>query len=136
MAKRILCCHGESHIMRAAEFKFERAGFEVECAFDEEDAWQRIQQRTPDLLITDCETPQLDGIELVRRVRADGLTHDLPAILLTANESELSKAELMAALGVVAILAQPFSPHELLRRVEQTLEMSTFRPRQLLVAAT
>ena len=52
MTKHILLCDDEVHIVRAAEFKFRKAGYEVRCACNGEEAWSEILQRKPDLLIT------------------------------------------------------------------------------------
>ena len=122
MHKRLLLCDDEPHILRAAEFKFKRAGFDVATACDGEEGWQRIQERRPDMLITDCQMPRLDGVSLVKRVREHAELADLPIVMLTAKRFELSKDELCGEYGVVAVLSKPFSPRELLRLVEQTLE--------------
>jgi DNA-binding response OmpR family regulator len=121
MNKRLLICDDEPHILRAAEFKFKRAGFEVVTACDGEEAWQRIQEQTPDMLITDCQMPRLDGVSLVKRLRACPELAELPVVILTAKRFELSKEELCNLYGVLTVLAKPFSPRELLRLVEQTL---------------
>ncbi len=121
MNKRILICDDELHILRAAEFKFKRAGFDVVCANDGEEAWQQIEQSLPDILITDCQMPRLDGIGLVKRIRENPATADLPVVMLTAKGFELSRAELSRQLGVLSIIPKPFSPRGLLKRVEDIL---------------
>lgn len=122
MSKRILLCDDELHILRAAEFKFKRAGYVVDCALDGEEAWQAIQRQRPDILVTDCQMPNLTGIELAARIFADPELRDLPVVMLTAKGFELSIDELRDEYGVLAILAKPFSPRALLKRVEQILE--------------
>jgi DNA-binding response OmpR family regulator len=122
MNRRLLLCDDEPHILRAAEFKFKRAGFDVVTAADGEEGWQRICQERPDMLITDCQMPRLDGVALVKRVREQPDLACLPIVMLTAKRFELSHEELCRTYGVKAILAKPFSPRELLKLVEQTLE--------------
>lgn len=117
----ILLCDDEVHILRAAEFKFQRAGFDVVTAADGEAAWQAIQQRKPDIVVSDYQMPRLDGFGLVQRLRSQPETADLPIILLTAKGFELSHEELRGRWNVAAVLAKPFSPKELLARVEQVL---------------
>src|SRR5256885_7365917 len=51
MPKRILLCDDEAHILRAAEFKFKRAGYEVICASDGQEGWERIQEKRPDIVV-------------------------------------------------------------------------------------
>ena len=121
MAKRVLLCDDEIHILRAAEFKFARAGFDVQVAGDGQEAWEAIQIQKPDVLITDCQMPRLDGFGLVQRVREDPDTKDLPVLMLTAKGYELSQKELGEKWNVVALIPKPFSPRELLRRVEEIL---------------
>ncbi|MEN6450451.1 MAG: response regulator [Thermoguttaceae bacterium] len=122
MGKRIFLCDDEIHILRAAEIKFARAGYEVETANDGQAAWEAIQRRTPDLLITDCQMPRLDGFGLVRKLRDNAATADLPIMMLTAKGFELSQQELAEKWNVLALIAKPFSPRELLRRVDSILQ--------------
>lgn len=121
MTKRILLCDDEIHILRAAEFKLKKAGYDVVIASDGEEAWQSIQQQVPDMLITDYQMPRLDGLGLVIRVRANPATADLPVFLLTAKGYELSHEELAAKWNVRVVIAKPFSPRELLQRVDRVL---------------
>jgi DNA-binding response OmpR family regulator len=121
MTFSILLADDETHILRAAEIKFKRAGYEVRCASDGQEAWELIVQQQPDLLITDYQMPRLDGIKLVERVRATPTLADLPIIMLTAKGFELRSDSTQMLLPVSAILAKPFSPRELVARVEDIL---------------
>ncbi len=125
MTKRILLCDDELHILRAAEFKFKRAGYDVQCAGDGEEAWEMIQQQLPDVLITDCQMPRLDGLELAERIRSNPATAGLPVIMLTAKGYEMSRAELQKKLGISALMAKPFSPRKLLQYVDDLLAEAT-----------
>ncbi len=126
MSKRILICDDDLHILRAAEFKLKRAGFEVQCAGDGQEAWERIQKQCPDILVTDCQMPRLDGLALAERVRANPKTAGLPIVMLTAKGYELSHDNLSEEFGIAALLAKPFSPRELLKCVEQILETGKY----------
>ncbi len=125
MSKRILLCDDEIHILRAAEFKFKRAGYDVEIAGDGQEAWEAIQRQTPDILITDCQMPRMDGFGLVQKVRGNPATAGLPVLMLTAKGFELSQRELTAKWNVLAVIAKPFSPRELLKRVDDVLKEET-----------
>lgn len=118
MSARVLMCDDEIHILRAAEFKIARAGFQVRCASDGQAAWEAIQAERPDMLITDFQMPRLDGPGLIQRLRENPETRDLPVIVLTAKGFEVSPQELAEKWGVIAVVAKPFSPRELLRLVE------------------
>jgi DNA-binding response OmpR family regulator len=122
MTKRILLCDDEIHILCAAEFKLKRAGYEVQTANDGQEAWEAIREQKPDILITDCQMPRMDGLELVRKVREAPETADLPIFMLTAKGFELSPDELAKKWNVMAVIAKPFSPRELLQRVNAVLQ--------------
>jgi DNA-binding response OmpR family regulator len=119
MSKKVLLCDDEIHILRAAELKVSRAGYEVRIARDGQEAWEMIQQDLPDVLVTDVQMPRLDGFELSRRIRGDAATRDLPILMLTAKGFELEQQEMMEKWGIVDILAKPFSPRELVRLIDQ-----------------
>ena len=121
MAKRILLCDDEIHIVKAAEFKLKRAGYDVETASNGEEAWEIIQRNPPDMLITDCQMPRLDGFGLTKRIRENPATRELPIFMLTAKGFELRPDELAEQWNVMGVIAKPFSPRELLRTIDHVL---------------
>jgi two-component system, OmpR family, alkaline phosphatase synthesis response regulator PhoP len=121
MAKRILLCDDELHILRAAEFKFKRAGYEVVCANDGQEGWEQIEKRRPDIVVTDCQMPRLSGLGLAERIRTTPATADLPVIMLSAKGFEISQQELRDKYAIRGLMAKPFSPRELFARVEAVL---------------
>jgi two-component system alkaline phosphatase synthesis response regulator PhoP len=125
MQPTILICDDEIHILRATEFKLRRAGYDVVTAYDGQLAWEAIQLRKPDLLITDYQMPRLTGRDLIQRLRAQEQTADLPIILLTGKELELSREEIIDQWKVLAMLGKPFSPRELLQIVQDAVPLNT-----------
>jgi two-component system alkaline phosphatase synthesis response regulator PhoP len=121
MLKQLLLCDDEVHILRAAEFKLKRAGYEVRTAFDGQEAWEAIQERMPDLLVTDYQMPRLDGLQLIARCREHSSTAGLPIVLLTAKGMELDQPGLIARYQLSGLFFKPFSPRELRARVEQVI---------------
>jgi DNA-binding response OmpR family regulator len=121
MPKRVLLCDDEIHILRAAEFKLKRAGYEVQIASDGQEGWEHIQAGPPEIVITDCQMPRLDGFGLVQRIRENPATRDLPVLMLTAKGFELSYRELAEKYKVKGLIAKPFSPRELLQTVNRLL---------------
>jgi len=138
MNKEILLCDDEIHILRAAEFKFKRHGFDVRCANDGAQAWEMIQQKRPDLLVTDCQMPVMNGYELCQRVRSVPELANLPIVMLTAKGYEITSEEVAEHWGVLALMTKPFSPKELLLMVERCLagETGDNARRNLAAAAT
>jgi two-component system, OmpR family, alkaline phosphatase synthesis response regulator PhoP len=127
MSKRILLCDDEIHILRAMEFKLKKGGYEVEITSDGEEAWEAIQIRKPDLLITDCQMPRLTGLELIERLRNNSQTADILVFMLTAKGYELSQELLFNQLRVLRVLAKPFSPRELLQDVNAVMQQETIK---------
>lgn len=121
MTRHILLCDDELHILKAAEFKFKRSGYEVTTASDGEQAWQLINERLPDILITDCQMPRMNGLQLAERVKNDPKTSNLPVVMLSAKGFELSDADLRERFGILALISKPFSPRDLFERVEAIL---------------
>ncbi|HEX3997286.1 MAG TPA: response regulator [Pirellulales bacterium] len=121
MPHSILLCDDDIAILRAAEFKLSRAGYDVRCAHDGLEGWQELERRCPNLLITDFQMPRLDGFGLCRKVRGNPPTAHLPILMLTAKGFELLLAQAVADCGVIAVIAKPFSPRELLQTVQRVL---------------
>ena len=121
MTKRILLCDDEMHILRAAEFKFKRAGYDVVCACDGQEGWEQLLKQRPDILVTDCQMPRLNGLQLAERIMGTPETRDLPVIMLSAKGFELSQRELRERFGIRYLMTKPFSPRELFTRVEAVL---------------
>jgi DNA-binding response OmpR family regulator len=121
MGHCILLCDDEPHILRAAEFKFRRAGYEVFTAADGEEGWQTLLERMPDIVVTDCQMPRVDGLELAARIKNNPATAGIPVIMLSGKGFELSAADIRREYGIVALLPKPFSPRDLFARVETLL---------------
>ncbi|MCA9270645.1 MAG: response regulator [Planctomycetales bacterium] len=124
MTYEILLCDDEMHILRAAELKFKRSGFNVRLANDGREALERIQELRPDVVVTDYQMPRMNGLELIAALRSDPATRDLPIVLLTAKGFELSERKLIEEYGISKLLAKPFSPREMVAGVMQLLEKS------------
>ena len=125
MTKRVLLCDDDVHILRAAEFKLKRAGFDVCTAGDGQEGWELIQQQMPDLVVTDCQMPRLDGFGLVGRIRQNEETALLPVMMLTAKGFEIDQQETAETWNVLEVIAKPFSPRELLQKVEAAIAEQT-----------
>jgi PAS domain S-box-containing protein len=100
--------------------------YEVEVVADGMTALATIRQHLPDLVLTDVMMPGLDGFELLRELRNDPQTKELPVILLSARAGEESRIEGLEA-GADDYLTKPFSARELLARVEANLKLTQLR---------
>lgn len=121
MSRRILICDDEPSIVRAAQFKFQRAGYEVATAGDGEEGWQVALEFQPQLVVTDCQMPRASGLDLAMRLKNHAATAHIPVLMLTAKGFELPVDVVKQQYGVREVMAKPFSPRELFARVEQIL---------------
>ncbi len=121
MTKRLLLCDDEIHILRATEFKLTRAGFEVRCAGDGQEAWEAMQVECPDMVITDLNMPRMDGIKLVKHMREDERFANVPVVMLTAKGYEVANESIRDEFRVAHVMTKPFSPRELLALVQRLL---------------
>ena len=89
-------------------------------------ALQAAHEQAPDLVISDVMTPGLDGMELLRTLRADPLRARIPVVLLSSRAGEESRSEALEA-GADDYLVRPFSARELVARVESTIALARLR---------
>jgi PAS domain S-box-containing protein len=97
--------------------------YRVHMVGDGEAALAAARESPPDLVLTDVMMPRLDGFALLRALRADARTRDVPVVLLSARAGEESRVEGLAA-GANDYLVKPFSARELLARVTANLQTS------------
>jgi PAS domain S-box-containing protein len=100
--------------------------YDVEAVTNGVEALAAIRQQMPDLLLADVMMPKLDGFELLRALRTDPQTQELPIVLFSARAGEEARIEGLAA-GADDYLTKPFSARELLARVEATLKLAQLR---------
>ncbi len=124
MADTVLLCDDEVAILRAAEIKLKRAGFNVVCAFDGQEGWEFVRATPPDIVVTDCQMPRMHGVDLVQHIRNSEHASRLPIIMLTAKTYELDREQLMGRWNVAALIDKPFSPRQLAERVREILDAS------------
>lgn len=98
----------------------------VEAVADGAAALEAARKDPPDLILSDTKMPGLDGLGLVKQLRADERTRNVPVVLLAARDVDEPKSE---GLDQIAddYLMKPFSPRELIARVRNQLEMSNIR---------
>jgi DNA-binding NarL/FixJ family response regulator len=106
------------------EYLQEVGGFDVQVASNAEDAWQILQQKTPDLVISDIMMPKVDGYQFLKKLRDDPRFKTLPVVFLTARGMTTDRI-LGYQAGCDAYLPKPFDPDELVAIVENLLERRT-----------
>jgi two-component system, OmpR family, phosphate regulon response regulator PhoB len=114
----VLVADDDADILSLVRLRLERSGYTVACAHDGTEALQLAVERRPDLAILDIAMPGMSGLDVTRRLRAEGST--LPVILLTARARPVDVAE-GAAAGADSYVTKPFSPQELEAHVRAVL---------------
>lgn len=117
MADRILVVDDERPIADILKFNLEREGFEVDVAYDGEEAVLKAKQSSFNLVILDIMLPKLDGFSVCKEIRAHS---SVPILMLSAKEAEVDKV-LGLELGADDYVTKPFSPRELVARVRAIL---------------
>lgn len=113
----ILVVDDEQAIVDVLHYNLTKAHYRVLVAYDGESALDLARLERPDLVILDLMLPGLDGLEVCRRLRADG---DLPIIMLTARDEEVDRV-VGLELGADDYVVKPFSTRELLARIKSVL---------------
>jgi DNA-binding response OmpR family regulator len=119
MVGDVLVVDDEASVVEVVALYLKRDGFQVRAAHDGREALKEIQTKLPDLVILDVMLPGLDGLEIMRRLRADP-SSDVPVILLTARSQEVDRIYGLE-LGADDYVTKPFSPAELVSRVKAVL---------------
>jgi two-component system phosphate regulon response regulator PhoB len=120
MSTTILVVEDDVAIRDMLCFSLKQSGFACEPVFDAEQGLEWLKGQQPDLILLDWMLPGIDGIEFIRRLRANESLADIPVIMLTAKgESE----DLVKGLAVGAddYVNKPFSPPELIARIKAVL---------------
>ena len=110
MARSVVVVEDERQLCALLADLLVDAGYEVRCAADGLEAWAEVEERLPDLVVSDVAMPRLGGLALAARLRARGV----PVILLSAGYRP-------AGLSGVPFVAKPFDLDHLLGVVERTL---------------
>ncbi|MFD2616546.1 response regulator YycF [Terrilactibacillus laevilacticus] len=117
MDKKILVVDDEQPIADILQFNLEKEGYTVVCAYDGEEALQKVEEEKPDMVLLDVMLPVKDGMEVCREIRK---TYNMPIIMLTAKDSEIDKV-LGLEMGADDYVTKPFSNRELIARVKANL---------------
>jgi len=115
--KTILVVDDEKPIADILQFNLIKEGYKVICAYDGDEALEKVEEIKPDLILLDIMLPKRDGVEVCREVRKK---YDLPIIMLTAKDSEIDKV-LGLELGADDYVTKPFSTRELIARVKANM---------------
>ncbi|MEM8835761.1 MAG: response regulator transcription factor [Planctomycetota bacterium] len=116
----VLIVEDEVDIAELIEFHLEREGYQTHVVASGGKAIERVDQERPDLVILDIMLPDLDGLEVCRRIKNDQTTRDIPILMVSARGEE-SDIVVGLELGAEDYVTKPFSPRVLMARVKAVL---------------
>jgi two-component system, OmpR family, response regulator ResD len=120
MSKRVLVVDDEAIVRDVLGRYLEKDGFIVDTAADGEAALEQAARSRPDLVVLDLMLPNLDGLEVLRRIRERA---EVPVVLLTAKGEEVDRV-VGLEVGADDYVTKPFSPREVVARVRAVLRRS------------
>lgn len=120
MGKLIMTADDSASVRQMVGFTLRDAGYEVLEASDGQDALAKLTGKTVQMVITDLNMPNLDGIGLIRALRSQAAYKFIPIIMLT-TESQAEKKQEGKAAGATGWIVKPFKPEQLLAVVKKVL---------------
>ncbi|MBI5700325.1 response regulator [Candidatus Saganbacteria bacterium] len=117
MAKKILVVDDESLLVEMIKMRLEANSYEVECAFDGEEAYAKAIGGKPDLIILDLMLPKMDGFEVCRKIKSDEAFKKIPIIMLSARAQDSDKQK-GKEVGGDGYIVKPFESQELLDKIK------------------
>jgi len=120
MAKTILAVDDSASIRQMVAFTLKGAGYEVVEAVDGQDGLNKSKAKSFNLILTDQNMPNMDGLTLIKSLRATPSYKAVPILMLTTESGEAMKAQGKAA-GATGWLVKPFDPQKLLDVVKKVI---------------
>ena len=119
----IYCVEDDSGIRELMLYTLRASGFSAEGFGDGEELFDALAQKTPQLILLDIMLPGMDGLEILKRLRANPVTSNVPVIMASAKGTEFDKV-MGLDLGADDYLAKPFGMMEMVSRIRAVLRRS------------
>ena len=120
MAVDILIAEDEPSILESLDFILRRAGWTISSVTDGEAALSTVRRLQPRLLVLDLMLPKRSGFDVLKQVRAEGHTRDLPVLVLTARGQQQDR-RVALELGASGFVTKPYANAEVLDEVRRLL---------------
>ena len=121
MSEKIILVDDDSNILASVSLALRAEGWLVETYNDSEQGLVALQRNSPDIAVLDIKMPKMDGMELLKRLRA---SNDMPVIFLTSKDDEIDEA-LGLRMGADDYITKPFSQKLLIERIRAVLRRSS-----------
>ncbi len=119
--KRLAYIEDEVEMIDLVRLILSRRGYTVMGAKGGQEGLELVRKELPDLVLLDLMMPDMDGWDVYHQIRSDELTRHIPVIVITAKAQHIDKVLGLRIARVEDYISKPFSPQELLDRVEEVL---------------
>lgn len=116
----ILIVDDDPNSQRVLSYTLRKNGYEARTAANGENALAQLGESAPDLVIVDMAMPVMDGLTLLRHMRADGRLHDIPVVILTGSGDDYDRLQAEQE-GIQGFLSKPSSSKTVLEVVQHAL---------------
>ena len=120
MSKIIMTVDDSTSVRQMVSFTLKEAGYDVIEACDGKDALSKIPNKDLNLIVTDLNMPNMDGIELIKKIRREPKYKYTPIIMLTTESQTEKKMEGKAA-GATGWIVKPFQPDQLISVIKKVI---------------
>ena len=120
MAKTVLAVDDSASIRQMVSFTLKSAGYDVVEAVDGLDGLEKAKTKNINLVLTDQNMPRMDGLTLIKNLRAQPQFSTTPSLMLTTESSDAMKAQ-GRAVGATGWLVKPFDPQKLIEVVKKVI---------------
>ena len=120
LAVDVLIAEDEPSILESLDFILWRAGWSIDSVTDGEAVLERVRRNRPRVLVLDVMLPRRSGFDVLKQLRADGETRDLPVLILTAKGQQQDR-RIAEELGADGFVTKPYSNAEVVGAVRQLL---------------
>jgi DNA-binding response OmpR family regulator len=127
----VLLVEDDETIGELVRYNLEKQGYSVEWVLDGKEALKKLNEKKYDIIVLDLMLPEVDGLELCRRIREGGVNRETPIIVLTALSDEDTKVKGFSS-GADDYVTKPFSVKELIARIEAVLRRAGYSRKELL----
>lgn len=132
MSEKILIIEDEEKIARFIELELTHEGYEIKKSYNGREGLEMVENGHFDLVLLDIMLPQLNGLEVLRRIRR---TSEIPVIMLTARDAVTDKVSGLD-MGADDYITKPFAIEELLARIRVALKRKKIRPAEIPALST
>ena len=124
-SKRLAYIEDETEMIDLVRLILGRRGYTILGASGGLEGLELVRNELPDLVLLDLMMPDMDGWDVYHQIKSDDLTRDIPVIVITAKAQNIDKVLGLRIAKVQDYISKPFSPQELLDRVDQVLSRQT-----------